>query len=488
MTASSAPLVPVIVGSGLAGLTVARALAPNRCILVTPEKITQGAASMFAQGGISAALAKDDSPSLHAQDTLKAGAYAGDRRTITRITDAAPDVVRRLSNLGVPFDVEPDGDFDLALEGGHSRHRVAHAGDHSGATITATVAANVALLESVELWEGYLADRLVLTERGHVAGLVVMDEAGRESTITTDRVVLATGGVGGLFPQTTNPLTALGKGVAIAARAGARIDDMHLVQFHPTGLDVGRDPMPLLTEALRGAGAVLLADGKRFVEELQPRDVVSAAVWEQLQADRKVYLDARGVHDVLQRFPSVAALCAESGLDLANDLLPVRPTLHYFMGGITADARARTSVPGLYAVGETSRTGLHGANRLASNSLLEAVVTGEAAAADLVSVDVAHWRADVPHADPATRRSLGTSINAPRMPLGQVRAILGQSCGVLRDAPTLLAALAQLEPHTGEDAAYVGWLIAHSALTHPHSVGAHRRTDDPSRTLLEAPA
>ncbi|MBO1754710.1 L-aspartate oxidase [Allobranchiibius sp. CTAmp26] len=464
---------PVVVGSGLAGLTVARALAPQRCILVTPDDLTGGAASMWAQGGIAAAIGDDDSPELHAVDTRRAGADLGDTDTIARMTAAAPDVVRRLHALGVPFDVSAGQALDLALEGGHSRRRIAHAGDRSGAAITRTVAEHVATLDSVEVRTGLNARRLVLDADGRIAGLVLRDASGTEEGIDTDRVVLATGGLGGLFAHTTNPRTALGEGIAMAARVGARTDDLHFVQFHPTALDVGLDPMPLLTEALRGAGAVLLADGVRFVDELQPRDVVAAAVWEQAQAGRRVMLDARDVPQVAARFPAVAALVQSAGLDLALDRLPVAPAVHYAMGGVTVDARSRTSVPGLWAVGEVARTGLHGGNRLASNSLLEAVVSGEAAAADLTGDS---WRAggDVPQAD---RSGLRAAAGRPTPPLREVRDILQRGCGVLRTAHDLRAAVDVLDEWTHDDAAYVGWLIARAALADPRSIGAHRRVD-----------
>ena len=467
----------VIVGSGLAGLTTAWALAPQPCVLITSGPLTGGAASMWAQGGVAAALGADDRPTLHAQDTFVAGAQYGDRQVIDRITAAAPDVVRELARLGVPFDRTPSGDFDLALEGGHGRHRVAHAGDHSGATITSVLAGLVADLPSVTVREFSTAVALT-THAGRIAGIDVRDErTGLVEHLPTDRVVLATGGVGGLYAHTTNPITATGRGVALAARIGARTDDLHLVQFHPTALDVGADPMPLLTEALRGAGAVLLADGRRFVDELQPRDIVAAAVWEQLTEGRRVVLDAREITDVTTRFPSVTTLAAEHGLDIATDLLPVRPALHFSMGGITTDAAARTSVPGLWAVGECSRTGLHGANRLASNSLLEAVVTGQAAATSADAFD-GTWPVRA-SADPDSVVASGDSQNDPAV-LAAVRETLDTYCGVLRDAEELQRAVDRLAPLTGtSDAAYVGWLIARSALAHPLSVGAHRRTDEP---------
>lgn len=470
---------PVIVGSGLAGLTVARALAPQPCILLTPAELTGGAASRWAQGGIAAALSADDSPALHAADTRRAGANIGDDSAITRITAAAPEVVRRMHALGVPFDLGTCGALDLALEGGHSRHRIAHAGDRSGAAITSTVAQHVVGLGSVDIREGHLARELILDGAGRVAGLIAATSAGELIELSTDRVVLATGGLGGLFAHTTNPRTALGQGVAIAARAGARTDDLHFVQFHPTALDVGLDPMPLLTEALRGAGAVLLSDGERFIDELQPRDVVAAAVWSQAQAGHRVMLDARAVLRVADRFPAVARLVRAASMDLALDLLPVAPAVHYSMGGVTVDQHSRTSVPGLWAVGEVARTGLHGANRLASNSLLEAVVSGEAAAIDLVGNTWWSGGEGLTRADPAARRArsrdLGSRDPDSGVALRKVRETLQQACGVLRAAPELEAAVDQLDRKTDDDAAYVGWLIARAALADPRSVGAHRR-------------
>lgn len=473
----------VVVGSGLAGLTCAWA-ATEPCILVTAGSLTAGAASMWAQGGVAAAISADDSTQDHAEDTWRAGAFAGIRPVIDRITAEAPGVVEVLTELEVPFDRAADGTLDLALEGGHRRPRVAHAGDHSGAAITACMASAVLHSPTVDVRENHCVVEVFTGGDGTVRGVVVRNAEGDEERIEADRVVLATGGLGGLWAHTTNPVTALGQGVALAARIGARTDDLHLVQFHPTALDVPRDPKPLLTEALRGAGAVLLADGVRFVDELQPRDVVAAAVWEQLSAGRTVRLDAHGIPAVTDRFPAVAELTSASGLDLATDLLPACPALHYSMGGVTVDHRSRTTVPGLWAIGEVSRTGLHGANRLASNSLLEAVVTGRAAAADACSSRSAAWNTTVPEADPGT--VLPRAGTAP-IPVPAVRETLGTACGVLRDGPTLHEAVERLAPHTGDDVAYVAWLIARSALAHPHSVGAHRRTDDPDREHAATP-
>ena len=474
----SAPV--VVVGSGLAGLSAAWAISPADVLLVTANAIGEGTASAWAQGGIAAALGADDHPGQHARDTFTAGARAGDLDTISRITNLAPSVVRELASIGVDFDLRADGSFDLALEGGHGRNRIAHVGDRSGAAITAALAAHVRSLPGVQVREHTEVLRLLVDDLGAVSGVEVGSVLGIE-VIEARQVILATGGLGALFAHTTNPLSATGRGIAIAGRVGARLDDLHLVQFHPTALDVGLDPMPLLTEALRGAGGILLADGRRFVDELRPRDVVSAAVWEQLQAGRTVVLDARKVPEVASRFPRVASLVAQAGLKLSEDPLPVRPAVHYSMGGVTVDEFSRSSVPGLWAVGEVSRTGLHGANRLASNSLLEAVVTGRAAGRDAIDQGqgpIQLWPADVPSADPMTTKRLeGAGARDGRVK-ETVRELLTRSCGVLREGEELFAAVDQLADLTDDDAGYVGWLIARSAYLHGASIGAHRRIDD----------
>jgi L-aspartate oxidase len=479
----------VVVGSGISGLAAAWAVSPRPVLVLTAAGMTQQTASTWAQGGIAAALDPTDSVALHAQDTWLAGAGAGDDDTIARITNAAPGVVADLASIGVGFDRRADGSFDLALEGGHHRARVAHVGDSSGAAITETLANHVSNLPGVEVREGTELLRLLVDEQGEINGVEISTANGVEM-IETSRVILATGGSGALFSHTTNPLTATGQGVALAARVGARVDDLHLVQFHPTALDVGLDPMPLLTEALRGAGAVLLADGQRFTDELQPRDVVSAAVWEQLRGGRRVVLDARAVPHVATRFPTVGHLVGRAGLSLEEDLLPVRPAVHYSMGGVSVDARSRSTVPGLWAVGEVSRTGLHGGNRLASNSLLEAVVTGRAAGRDAVAANSrvpGQWDVEVAPADPMTCKPLEHQATRDKVILADVRAILGESCGVLRDGNSLYDAVERLADLTDDDHGYVGWMIARSAFLHAQSVGAHRRSDapDPHTPLLQ---
>lgn len=581
---------PVVVGSGLAGLVAARELAALGigCRLITPGPLADGSASRLAQGGFAAAVGVDDSVQCHAEDTWRAGDRAGDRTAIDRITAAAPQALTDLVDLGVPFDrrvIDPDAPhdrghidpnapatqqethpdvpinavagLDLALEAGHSRHRIAHVADRSGAAITASLVTAVAEDALIEVIDARLVGLSQVDGPGSaVTGVQIRRDAGRQPStpltstrssaegpveeIPASAVILATGGYGALFTHATSPTDAVGTGIAVAARAGARTDDLHLVQFHPTALAVGSGQVPLLTEALRGAGAVLLANGSetcghpaaapgepaaalgdpvaaageadqaegghRFVDELQPRDVVAAAVWEQLQAGHAVHLDAREVAEVRERFPQVTELCRRAGLDPATEPLPVRPAAHYSMGGITVDPASRSSLPGLWAVGETARTGLHGASRLASNSLLEAFVTGQAAARDVQRWHGAQpnptdqstppsqhdrttagrpgWPAAVPAADPMTVIPRGPG---EPMDLSQIRLTLTDGCGVLRDADGITFALTTLAPAVAaNDQAYVAWLVARAALAHRHSRGAHRRID-PAVSLSAVP-
>ncbi|YAL82184.1 L-aspartate oxidase [Dermacoccaceae bacterium W4C1] len=470
---------PVVLGSGLAGLTTAlRLAAEGEVVLATAGSLSEHSSSSLAQGGIAAALDPADSPAAHAEDTWRAGAGAGDRATIERITAAAPHVVRSLDEQGVGFDRDAHGELDLALEGGHSAARIAHVGDHTGAAVTAVAAQAVAAHPRIRVLEQHRATEILLSGAvgeadSRVSGVLLLGPPGSVQ-IATDRLLVATGGLASLFGHTTNPLGNTGSGIALAARAGARTQDLHLVQFHPTALDAGVDPAPLLTEALRGAGAALLADGERFVDELQPRDVVAAAVWHQASLGRRVLLDATGVPEAARRFPTVAALLATHGLSL-DQPVPVRPAAHYSMGGISVDADARSSLRGLWAVGEASRTGLHGANRLASNSLLEAVVTAEAAASCALAYRPDQpWDSLIAPAEADLIRPRGPQ----RLDREQIRAALDTACGVLREGTSLAAAVALLDEGTGSDEGYLAWLIARSALGHPHSIGAHRRTDE----------
>ncbi len=471
---------PVIVGAGLAGLMTAIELAPTPCLVLSAGPVTTGTSTGWAQGGVAAALGPDDSPDLHTADTLAAGAGLCERPVVDAVTHAARAAIERMAEVGARFDRLPDGSFVLGLEGAHSRRRIVHAqGDGTGAELLRACVDKARALDSVTLWDNSWGVEILVAD-GRVAGVRV-EQPDRSVLVHTDRVVLATGGVGGLFQHTTNPLSSRGAGLALAARAGAVLRDVELVQFHPTALDVGLDPMPLVSEAVRGEGAILVDEaGDRIIDDpLSARDVVSRAEWAALASGRRVLLDARehpGA-DFERRFPGIWRICADAGLDPRVDLLPVRPAAHYHMGGVLVDAAGRSTVPGLYAVGEVASTGLHGANRLASNSLLEAIVCARRVAADLRSGTVGPplpgQRA--PHAPraiglPARRASAASDV-------AEVRRIASTHLGVLRDEAGLTEALRLLRPHLALDEALVAFMMASCALARRESRGGHARTD-----------
>lgn len=468
---------PVIVGAGLAGLSCAIELAPAPCLVVSAGAIGAGTSTGWAQGGMAAAVGPDDSPEEHADDTLAAGAGLCDEAVVRRITAAAPETVEWLARLGARWDRRPDGALRLGLEGAHSRRRIVHArGDATGAELLRAVVDAARRLPSISLWEHSPARRIVV-ERGRVAG-VELDTPDGPVLLRTSAVVLATGGIGGLFTHTTNPLSSRGQGLALAYRAGAALRDLELVQFHPTALDVAIDPLPLVSEAVRGEGAFLVNElGERVLENpLAARDVVSRAEWAQLQAGHEVFLDARTSPGArfAEVFPSIHATALAAGLDPAVDLLPVKPAAHYHMGGVLVDDRGESTVPGLFAAGEVASTGLHGANRLASNSLLEAVVCGRGIAAHLRRTLAAAGEPSVPD------RAWPGAPWPPRPPhLDEIRRIVTAGAGVLRDADGLRRALDELRPHLDDDAGLVGSLLVRAALDRAESRGAHTRADFP---------
>ena len=430
-----------IIGSGIGGLATALALAPLPVTLVTKANLGAETSTGWAQGGIAAALGDDDSAELHLADTLAAGDGLCDAEAAARILQGAPEAIAFLEHHGVAFDRTPDGRLAFGLEAAHSSRRIIHAGgDATGAAIIAALTRAVAATPSITVVSGAEARRLLVRDNA-VCGLSGVKD-GQPFRLAAARIVIATGGIGGLYDASTNPAGNFGQGVALAARAGAALADMEFVQFHPTALATDIRPLPLISEAVRGEGALLLNEkGERFLAatpgaELAPRDVVARAIAAEIARGGRVFLDARAALGIRfrARFPEIFAICARAGIDPATDLIPVRPAEHYHMGGIAVDASGRSSVGGLYAVGECAATGLHGANRLASNSLLEAAVTGLAAAADIAA------------APPAPERPL-PALALPAAPgLATVRGIVSGALGVTRDHAALGEAIAALLP------------------------------------------
>jgi L-aspartate oxidase len=388
MSTTRTPL--IVVGAGIAGLSAALAAAPHPVLLLGRTRPLRDAASdaatALAQGGIAAALAADDTPAAHAEDTCIAGAQHNDREAVRYLCAQASNAIGALEQLGVDFDRVADGDaLDLGREGGHRCARIVHAGgDATGARVLAALGDAVRAARHVQWRGGVEVDGLLM--RGDVVGGVrVRTATGQEQCLTGSAVVLATGGIGGLFAATTNPVSAQGRGLALALAAQAALRDLEFIQFHPTALDVPeRVQLPLLTEALRGAGAVLrdrqgraLMQGEHALADLAPRDVVARRIAAALRDGRGAFVDCTGATiDWPRAFPTVLGYCRAQGLDPRLQPLPVLPAAHFHMGGIDVDLDGRSSVPGLYAVGEVACNGVHGANRLASNSLLEGLVFG----------------------------------------------------------------------------------------------------------------
>jgi L-aspartate oxidase len=476
---------PVIIGAGLAGLMTALALAPRPVLLLSGAPLGRESSSVLAQGGVAASIGADDDASLHLEDTLVAGDGLCDAPVAAAILAAAPAAIERLIRLGVIFDRDAGDNIALGLEAAHSRRRIVHAGgDATGRDIIWALVRKVCETPSITVMEATTARRLVVEDNA-VTG--VLAHTGRGPVLfATDRVVIATGGIGGLFLHGTNPAGSIGQGLALAARAGAAMADLEFIQFHPTALDSGSFPQKLISEAVRGEGAILVDEnGDRFMAgvpgaELAPRDIVARAVWRHMAMGHRIFLDARNVRglDFARRFPTITALCREVGIDPVTQPMPVRPAAHYHMGGIAVDRRGRTSIDGLWACGEAACTGLHGANRLASNSLLEAVVCGNWVANDVAGQIAA--TAATGRRRPRLLSDAGDGRSDP----ASVRPILSRHAGVLRDGEGLRAAVRALyrlaiSQQAASDAAVSGLMIVVAALRRRESRGAHGRTDFP---------
>jgi len=481
-------------------------LAPLKVAVICKERLGIGAATQWAQGGIAAALGPDDSPALHSLDTRRAGAGLSDEIVVDILTRDAPARIEELLALGAHFDRARDGELALGLEAAHNRRRIVRAGgDATGEEILRTLIAAVRNAAWIKVYEDVIADDLLL-QNGEVAGIGMRRKSGEWIDLYAPATILATGGLGHLYSRTTNPSQATGDGVAIAARAGAMLSDMEFVQFHPTAIDVGLDPMPLATEALRGEGATLvLSDGTRFMEgihadaELAPRDVVAREIYGWLSRGERTFLDARSAVGSAfpQRFPTAFAACMSAGIDPRSQPIPVAPAAHYHMGGIAVDRWGRTSLARLWGCGEASATGIHGANRLASNSLLEAVVYGSRVADDVKS-------RHSPAQPTAMRRrsALATPSGSQESLIASLRTVMYERVGVMRDAVGLrsaLDAISRLEEEAVgtnmRNLLTAGRLIAAAALERRESRGSHYREDYPltdarfaKRSFLTLPA
>lgn len=480
----------VIVGAGLAGLFTALKLSPRPVTVVAAAPLGSGASSAWAQGGVAAAVGLGDTAESHAADTIAAGAGLVDPDIARVLTEEGPARIADLLSYGVPFDRDLEGRLALSQEAAHSERRIVRVnGDLAGRAIMDALIAAVRKTPSIRLLEGYAAETL-LTEGRAVTGVVIRGHGASAQPVklAARAVVLASGGVGHLYAVTTNPLEARGSGLAMAARAGAALADLEFVQFHPTAMAIGLDPAPLATEALRGEGAILVdRDGGRIMAgvhpdlDLAPRDIVARAVYEATRTSG-AFLDARGAlgDRFVDHFPTVYASCRSAGIDPARDLIPVAPAAHYHMGGVLTDVNGRTSLEGLWACGEAASTGAHGANRLASNSLLEAVVFGARVAEDILGVAPA-----VP-ASPgrAPKRAATGATKADDATIALLRRTMTDCVGVVRDGARLVQAISALDDIRREarspdlaNMATAALLVAVSAARREESRGAHFRSD-----------
>lgn len=482
----------VIVGAGMGALYAALKLAPRPVVLISPEPLGKGASSAWAQGGVAAAMDEGDSPENHARDTLKAGAGTVDADVAAIVTDEARDHILDLTSLGTPFDRTEDGKYVLSREAAHSFARVVRVkGDQAGAEIMAALIDQAHQTPSIQVLEGTMAVELDVKD-GAVTGVAIQDSDETRSDpimLRGSAYLLAGGGSGGLYAITTNPPRIRGQVIGMAARAGAVIADAEFVQFHPTAMDVGEDPAPLATEALRGEGAVLInKTGERFMQavhpdaELAPRDIVARAIFAEHQAGNRPMLDTREAlgDEIKTNFPSVAEYCARNGIDPTKEPIPVAPAAHYHMGGIATDKNGQASLQNLWVCGEASSTGLHGANRLASNGLLEALVYARICAEGIARTS------NVTHAPEVDLAFDGIGIPPDPQAVAALRQTMTDKVGVVRHADGLKQALfniASLEARdpspSFQNMCATATLIAATALLREESRGAHERSDFP---------
>jgi L-aspartate oxidase len=490
----------VIIGAGLGALYAALNLAPRPVIVISPEVLGEGASSAWAQGGVAAAMDINDSPEKHALDTVRAGAGTVDINVADMVTNVAKDHILALTRMDTPFDRTEDGGYTLSREAAHSFARVVRVkGDQAGFEIMAALIKQVRQTPSIQVLEGTMAVEL-LKEGNRISGVVIEDAnmpCSNQIRLTTSVVLLAGGGSGGLYALTTNPPRIRGQVIGMAARVGALIADAEFVQFHPTALNVGEDPAPLATEALRGEGAILVnKHGVRFMEpihedaELAPRDIVARAIFEQTQAGLNPMLDIRPIQgeNVKMRYPALFEACARNNIDPIKAPVPVAAAAHYHMGGIATDTDGHASIKGLWVCGEASSTGLHGANRLASNGLLEALVYARICAQSIV--------AETPQIIESPQLDVSFEVSSEKHndieAMNQLRQTMTDFVGVLRNGDGLREALQQitvLEESQRTNISFINMcatatLIAVSALLREESRGAHERTDFPKTNKL----
>ncbi|WP_128896579.1 L-aspartate oxidase [Longirhabdus pacifica] len=488
----------LVIGGGIAGLFTAIKISEHSKVLLITKKTIMDSNTQYAQGGIAAVFSDDDSPSLHRQDTLIAGAGLCENEAVTILTNEGPDAVKELIALGTEFDVE-DGAFALTKEGAHSKRRILHAnGDATGSEIVRALYKQAKNNENITIYDEHFVIDL-LTENGICAGALIENHEGKREAVRSKAVVLCAGGAGQLYRYTTNPEIATGDGIAMAYRAGTNIQDIEFIQFHPTALCYPGAPRFLITEAVRGEGAVLRNNkGERFMStyhpqmELAPRDVVARAIIDEMTSNKSTYVYLDITHEsesfIKKRFPTIYRYCLQFGLDITTDWIPVAPAAHYMMGGVKTDLHGESSIKNLFACGEVSSTGVHGANRLASNSLSEAIVFGSRIA-DKISEIKQRESSDIAHEEQWTEH-IHYPIIEKRLKLqklmlryvGLKRSRKGLEKGLAelkKQLPMFQINLQKREEYEFANLLTCALLVGQAAIKREESRGGHYREDFP---------
>ena len=487
----------VIVGGGVAGLTTALNLAPRKVCIITKSTLGVNTSSMWAQGGIAAAVGINDSVKSHIEDTVATAKGLADENVIVKVVNEAKNIINDLESFGVNFDKNDDGSFDLGLEAAHSSNRIVRSkGDSSGIEIMRGLIEKVRESHNITVLENVSIDSIMSennTIHGVIGRLAQDNIPDNHVIIECSNVVLATGGLGGIFANTTNPRSSYGEGIALAAQAGAVLTDMEFVQFHPTGLDFGLDPTPLATEAIRGDGAYLVNQNEeRFMlgihpeNELAPRDLVAQNLFKQIEQGNSVFLDCRKVSNEFEtKYPQVASYCQAAGLNPKIDLLPILPVAHYHIGGVKTDLEGKTSIEGLWCCGEVAATGIHGANRLASNSLLESMVFGRIVAKNINSLPIKKVNKINPDFIRMHKEKTKNRIRAKKY-IWQLRSSMMRNIGIVRNHSSIIRGLHDILKIEREskglsaklnDMILVSKFIIIGAYLRKESRGCHLRSD-----------
>ena len=487
----------VIVGGGVAGLTTALNLAPRKVCIITKSTLGVNTSSMWAQGGIAAAVGINDSVKSHIEDTVATAKGLADENVIVKVVNEAKNIINDLVSFGVNFDKNDDGSFDLGLEAAHSSNRIVRSkGDSSGIEIMRGLIEKVHDSNNITVLENVSIDSIMSennTIHGVIGRLAQDNIPDNHVIIECSNVVLATGGLGGIFANTTNPRSSYGEGIALAAQAGAVLTDMEFIQFHPTGLDFGLDPTPLATEAIRGDGAYLVNQNEeRFMlgihpeNELAPRDLVAQNLFKQIEQGNSVFLDCRKVSSEFEtKYPQVASYCQAAGLNPKKDLLPILPVAHYHIGGVKTDLEGKTSIEGLWCCGEVAATGIHGANRLASNSLLESMVFGRIVAKNINSLPIKRVNKINPDFIRMHKEKTKNRIRAKKY-IWQLRSSMMRNIGIVRNHSSIVRGLHDILKIEREskglsaklnDMILVSKFIIIGAYLRKESRGCHLRSD-----------